>query len=124
MHFPIGLCIVSTYSTFAMQTLRLRGGFLHGVDNGIRRGRPHRRRGKKHAGGMFFRPGENPWAGDGIPEGCWLLPIILFSVRFTKAGIPTGLQWRKMFGRLPRRFAPRNDDQNKKGLLQNLNIFR
>ena len=47
-------------------------GIFYGVDNGIRRGRPERSEGKKHAGGMFFSPGENPGAFDGIPvRGCW-----------------------------------------------------
>ena len=41
-----------------MSLLFLLGGY------GIRRGRPHRRWGKKVSGGHFFRPGENPWAGD------------------------------------------------------------
>ena len=30
------------------------------------------RRGKKHAGDMFFSPGESPNEQDGIPQGCWL----------------------------------------------------
>ena len=46
---------------------------LFSGDNGIRRERPDRREGKKHAGGMFFSSGENPGAADGIPEGCWPL---------------------------------------------------
>lgn len=37
---------------------------------GIRRGRPHRRWGKKHAGGMFFSPGENPLISERIRYGC------------------------------------------------------
>ena len=37
---------------------------------GIRRGRPLRSRGKKHAGGMFFRPGENPYPHERIRYGC------------------------------------------------------
>ena len=42
------------------------------MDNGIRRGRPERSEAKKHAGGMFFSPGENPGTFDGIPaRGCW-----------------------------------------------------
>ena len=35
------------------------------------KGRPERSEGKKHAGGMFFSPWENPCAFDGTPEGCW-----------------------------------------------------
>ena len=43
---------------------------------GIRRGRPHRRWGKKHAGGMFFRPGENPYPHERIRYGCGYEDII------------------------------------------------
>ena len=43
--------------------------FFFSGDNGIRRERPDRREGKKHAGGMFFSSGENPWKADGTPQG-------------------------------------------------------
>ena len=33
--------------------------------------------GKKHAGGMFFSPGENPWMTDGKQYACWLSSIFL-----------------------------------------------
>ncbi len=34
------------------------------------KGRPDRREGKKHAGGMFFSPWESPWIGGRIRQGC------------------------------------------------------
>jgi len=37
------------------------------------KGRPEQSEGKKHAGGMFFSPWENPGTADGIQSGCWQL---------------------------------------------------
>ena len=36
------------------------------------------KRGKKHAEGMFFSPGESPWTGDGRRYACWHLSILFF----------------------------------------------
>jgi len=50
--------------------LPLRGGIFLWGEYGIRKGGLSGAKIKKHAGGMFFSPWENPGAADGIPEGC------------------------------------------------------
>ncbi len=55
----------------SVSVLFILGGY------GIRRGRPHRRWGKKVSGGHFFRPGENPWRSGCIQSGCRRVSIFL-----------------------------------------------
>ena len=57
-------------------TFRLGVLFYGGEGEWIWRGRPLRSRGKKYAGGMFFRPGENPCTSDCILQECWRMCII------------------------------------------------
>jgi len=75
VHFPIELCIVSTYDTFARKNKDTHWGILvfymiMGFERALRKQAWH-----------VFRPWENLWKADGTPQG--VLAAFHFSVHWS-----------------------------------------
>ena len=122
VHPSIGLCIVSTYSTFARKketSHRDVSFFLAWIWDS--KERPNRRAGKKVSGGHFFSSWENPGLFDGIPRGVSKQAIGSHPV-FIKAGylffVAMELGSDKYIRTVPTRYAQNRKNEEQLELLQ------